>query len=151
MFGIFGAVTLSVLPLLTTRELTQGSGGWLNLVLYAAWFLLWFWVPVALFGRTLAMAVLGVAVVARDGGVASSSRAFVRALVIPVSVVVLLLGLIGIVLGRERRTLHDVVAGTVVVYDWGERQAEQPVSIRDQLSARVRRRHPEPEPETDAA
>ena len=50
------------------------------------------------------------------------------------------LGLLGLVLGRERRTLHDLVAGTVVVYDWGERQAEQPVSIRDQLSARVRRR-----------
>ena len=48
--------------------------------------------------------------------------------------------LLGMVLGRERRTLHDVAAGTVVVYDWGARQAEQPVTIREQLSARARRR-----------
>ena len=82
----------------------------------------------------------GGVIVRRDGGIANGRRAFVRALVLPVSVAILALGLIGMVLGRERRTLHDVAAGTVMIYDWGARQAEQPVTIREQLSARVRRR-----------
>ena len=43
----------------------------------------------------------------------------------------LALGLLGMLVGRERRTLHDVAAGTVVVYDWGARQAEQPVTIAE--------------------
>ncbi len=139
-YGFFGAITLYLLSTLTGLDLTIGSGGWPNRVLLVSWMLVWFWVPVALFGRTLVMALVGLAVVRRDGGIANGRRAFVRALVTPVSLVILALGLIGMFIGRERRTLHDVAAGTVVVYDWGARQAEQPVSIREQLSARARRR-----------
>ena len=62
-----------------------------------------------------------------------------RAALVPPSILFPLL-LVGMVLGRERRTLYDAVSGTVEVYDWGERDAEQPVTIREQLSARVRRR-----------
>jgi uncharacterized RDD family membrane protein YckC len=102
-------------------------------------FLAWFWLPVAFLGRTPAMALLGLAVVRRDGGVVSGGRAFVRALLLPVSLFVPVLFL-GLVLGDERLTLHDRAAGTTVVYDWGAREAEQPVTIREQLSARVRRR-----------
>ena len=111
----------------------------LSLASLSLLFLAWFWLPVAFFGRTPAMALLGLAVVCRDGAVAGSGRAFVRALFLPVSLLVPVLFL-GLVLDRERRTLHDAVAGTTVVYDWGAREAEQPVTIREQLSARVRRR-----------
>ncbi len=114
-----------------TALLTLGS--------LATLFVAWFWIPVALFGRTPAMALLGVAVVRRDGGVATGGRALVRALVLPVSLLVPVLFL-ALVLDKERRTLHDLAAGTTVVYDWGAREAEQPVTIREQLSARVRRR-----------
>jgi uncharacterized RDD family membrane protein YckC len=98
----------------------------------------YFWIPVALFGRTLFMAILGVAVVRRDGGIANGRHAFVRALLLPLSILFPLF-LLGMVLSRERRTLHDALSGTVEVYDWGEREAEQPATIRQQLSARVRR------------
>lgn len=111
----------------------------LSLGSLATLFVAWFWIPVAALGRTPGMAVLGVAVVRRDGGVAGGTSALVRALVLPVSLLVPVLFL-GLVLDRERRTLHDLVAGTTVVYDWGAREAEQPVTIREQLSARVRRR-----------
>jgi hypothetical protein len=37
--------------------------------------------------------------------------------------VLLGLGYIGIVIGEERRALHDVCAGTTVVYDWDARAA----------------------------
>jgi hypothetical protein len=39
------------------------------------------------------------------------------------------LGLVGVVIGRERRALHDVFAGSVVVYDWGDRPAELPAPL----------------------
>jgi hypothetical protein len=29
----------------------------------------------------------------------------------------------------ERRALHDVLAGSAVVYDWGDRPAEMPAPI----------------------
>ncbi len=139
-FGVFGAITVYFLGILTGWDVDLDSGGVLPVVLFVAWMLLWFWVPVALFGRTLAMAIVGIAVVRRDGSIAHSGRAFIRAITTPISLALALIGLIGIVAGRERRALHDVFAGTVVVYDWGAREAEQPVSIREQLSARVNRR-----------
>lgn len=139
-YGFVGTATLYLLSTITGVEFTIGSGGWLNLILLAGWLLLWFWLPVTYFGRTAAMAVLGIAVVRRDGEIVNGRRALLRALVMPFSIGFLALGLLGMVVGRERRTLHDVVAGTVEIYDWGSREAEQPVTIREQLQARVRRR-----------
>ena len=139
-YGFFGSLTLYFLTLLSGADLTIGSGGWLSRILVVVWMLVWFWVPVGLFSRTPAMALAGLAVVRRDGSLIDGRRALVRAVVLPFSLVFFGLGFIGGVIGRERRTLHDVAAGTVVVYDWGTRQAEQPVSIREQLSARVSRR-----------
>ena len=139
-YGFAGATTIYLLSTITGVDLTIASGGWLTAVLLTAWMVLWFWLPVSYFGRTPAMALLGIAVVRRGGDVVSGRRALLRALVLPVSILPLGLGLLGMVIGRERRTLHDVVAGTVEVYDWGAREAEQPVTIRAQLQARVRRR-----------
>ena len=119
-----------------------GWGRWLALLGFGSVFFAWFWLPIALFGRTVAMAVLGIAVVRRDGGIVDARRAFVRALFFPVSLIVPLC-FIGLLVGRERRAFHDVVAGTTVVYDWGARDAQQPVTIRQQLSAQVRLRSEE--------
>lgn len=135
----FVAVVAFVLGGILGVDPSPGVTAVLTLTSLAALFLVWFWSSVAFFGRTPAMALLGLAVVRRDGGVVTGGRAFVRAAVLPVSLFVPVLFL-GLVLGRERRTLHDVAAGTTVVYDWGAREAEQPVTIREQFSARVRRR-----------
>jgi uncharacterized RDD family membrane protein YckC len=91
------------------------------------------------------MALLGVAVVSKNGDVLTGRRAFARAVFLPISVFIPFL-FIGIVVGKRRRTLHDLVAGSAVVYDWGSREAEQPVTIREQLSARVRRNQVQPAP-----
>ena len=48
-------------------------------------------------------------------------------LVFPLSFLVLCLGFIMILLGRERRALHDVIAGTAVVYGWDARAARAAV------------------------
>jgi uncharacterized RDD family membrane protein YckC len=115
------------------------TGRWLTVLLFFCVAAAWYWIPVALFGRTLAMAVMGVAVVTRDGGIVRWKRSLVRAVALPVSIV-LPVAFIGLLVGKERRALHDVIAGTVVVYDWGDRDAERPVTIRDQFSAQARRR-----------
>ena len=39
------------------------------------------------------------------------------------------IGFVGLLIGRERRGLHDVIAGTAVVYDWGDRAAELPAPL----------------------
>ncbi len=139
-FGGLATVFLYLLGTFAGADVSIKSGSWIALLVGAVWYLVWFWATVALFGRTPAMALVGLAVVDRNGRAVSKARSLLRVLVLPLSVVLLGLGLIGNVVGKERRALHDVAAGTVVVYDWGTRDAEQPATIRELLSARVQRR-----------
>jgi uncharacterized RDD family membrane protein YckC len=77
---------------------------------------LYFFVSWALVSKTAGMALLGLHVVRRDGSPLTVGRAAIRALVLPFSFI-LGLGLIGVVVGRENRALHDVAAGTVVAFE----------------------------------
>ena len=92
----------------------------------AAWYLLWWWGAVSVAGRTPVMAVVGLKVVSRDGAPVRARRALVRTLFLPVSVASLGLGFAVLLVDRERRAFHDMIAGTAVVYDWGGRPAELP-------------------------
>jgi uncharacterized RDD family membrane protein YckC len=47
----------------------------------------------------------------------------VRVCAFPLSVIPLGLGFVPIVTGREHRALHDLIAGTAVVYAWDARAA----------------------------
>jgi uncharacterized RDD family membrane protein YckC len=76
-------------------------------------------------GKTLGMVILGVQVVGQDGSRVGAKRGLVRTLAFPLSFLLLGLGFLGILLGRDRRALHDVIAGTVVVYDWEAREARR--------------------------
>jgi hypothetical protein len=60
---------------------------------------------------------------ATDGTDASWRQAVVRTLALPLSFLLLGLGFLGIVLGDKRRALHDVIAGTAVIYSWDARAA----------------------------
>lgn len=74
-------------------------------------------------GRTPGKGLVGIRVVRRDGGPLSARRAFWRTLFFPLSAV----GGLGFLLAlyhREHLALHDLLAGTTSVYDWGERAAE---------------------------
>ena len=64
------------------------------------------------------MALFGVRVVRDDGAGASGREAVVRTLAFPLSFLFLGLGFAGILLGDRRRALHDVIAGTAVIYSW---------------------------------
>jgi uncharacterized RDD family membrane protein YckC len=74
-------------------------------------------------GRTLGMAILGLRVLHRSGAGLSQARAIVRTVAFPFSFLFLGLGFAGIVFQAERRALHDLIAGSVVVYDWDARAA----------------------------
>jgi uncharacterized RDD family membrane protein YckC len=92
-------------------------------IAYLAWLFIYFAYSWAASGKTFGMALLGVRVLRSDGADASAWRAAVRTLALPLSFLVCGLGFVGILLGRDRRALHDVIAGTVVVYSWDARAA----------------------------
>jgi len=58
-----------------------------------------------------------------------------RAAVFPLSFLFFGLGFTGILFGRERRALHDVLAGTAVVYTWEARAARLRFLSRDSAPA----------------
>jgi uncharacterized RDD family membrane protein YckC len=66
-------------------------------------------------GGTLGKRLLGLRVVARDGGPLSFSRSLVRALVWVIGSTVGSFGFLVALLNRENRTLHDYASGAVVV------------------------------------
>ena len=74
-------------------------------------------------GRTFGMAVLGIRVIRVDGSDLGPRRAVVRALMFPLSFLLCGLGFFGILVQREHRALHDLIAGTAVIYAWDARAA----------------------------
>lgn len=92
-------------------------------LMLATWVFLYFWVPWSLSGSTPGMAIAGLRVVRRDGQALGRGQAAVRVITWPLSLLILGLGFLGIVVGREHRALHDVLAGSVVVYSWDARAA----------------------------
>jgi uncharacterized RDD family membrane protein YckC len=130
VFALVGMGIAFVVQLFTSIE-SSGSVqlGLIGLIGLVVWAFVYFWFSLAVAGRTFGMGVVGLGVVTRQGGPISGRAAFVRTLVFPFSFVLLGLGLLGILLGKERRALHDVAAGTVVVYDWGDRPAEMPAPL----------------------
>ena len=124
--GVFGlalaAISFAAL-VLTGKDITWHSGDIWVIIAYAVWAFIYFAHSWALSGRTAGMAVFGVRVVAADGTDASGRRAVVRTLALPLSFLFLGLGFVGILLGNRRRALHDVVAGTAVIYAWDARAA----------------------------
>ncbi|WP_329000313.1 RDD family protein [Kribbella sp. NBC_00709] len=80
----------------------------------------------AVAGRTPGQGVVGLRVVRSDGGTIHPGQALRWVVGFPLSVVPAGLGFVPIIFQREHRALHDLIAGTTVVYDWGERPAELP-------------------------
>ena len=92
-------------------------------LVFLLWLFLYFWSPMAVWGKTLGMAILGLELVRRDGDRVGAGRVAIRVVTFPISFLLLGLGFIGILVGREHRALHDVFAGTTIVYAWDARAA----------------------------
>jgi uncharacterized RDD family membrane protein YckC len=108
---------------LTGTDIAWHRGDTWVVVAYAVWAFVYFAHSWAASGRTAGMAVFGVQVVTDDGADVGGRRAVVRTLALPLSFLLLGLGFAGILLGDQRRALHDVIAGTAVIYSWDARAA----------------------------
>jgi uncharacterized RDD family membrane protein YckC len=92
-------------------------------VIFVLWEFVYFGYSWAVSGRTFGMAALGIRVVGADGSVLEPRRGVVRALVFPLSFLLFGLGFLGILVQREHRALHDLIAGSAVIYSWDARAA----------------------------
>jgi uncharacterized RDD family membrane protein YckC len=92
-------------------------------VIFVLWEFVYFGYSWAVSGRTFGMAALGIRVVAADGSALEPRRGVVRALVFPLSFLLFGLGFLGILVQREHRALHDLIAGSAVIYSWDARAA----------------------------
>lgn len=124
VFVVATAITLFLLSLVTSFDL-QGDEmpWWLTVTLIGLWEFLYFGGSWAASGKTPGMALLGLRVVNRDGSDLEPWRGVVRAPALGVTMLTFGIGFVGVVVGRENRGLQDVIAGSVVVYDWDARAA----------------------------
>lgn len=124
-FTVIIAVGAYAIGLVSSAKMDpdQARGLWWGLG-FAGWTFLYGLVGLVIAGRTPAMTLLGLRVVNRDGSPLQARRALVRVITQPITFLTLGIGFVGLLVGRERRALHDALAGTVVVYDWGDRPAE---------------------------
>ncbi|MCL4293468.1 MAG: RDD family protein [Acidimicrobiia bacterium] len=122
-FAAGTAVVAWVLALVSSDRVDIHLGAAGVGLLYAVWAFAYLAYPWAVSGKTPGMALMGIRVVRADGDDAGGRRAAVRAITLPLGFLTLGLGFAPIVLGRRRRALHDVLAGTVVVYAWDARAA----------------------------
>lgn len=101
----------------------------IGIALAALWVFLYLVVGLSLAGRTIGMGIVGLMVTTRKGATVTGRQALIRTLVFPFSFLILGLGFLGVLISPERRAMHDSAAGTVVVYDWGDRPAEMPAPL----------------------
>jgi uncharacterized RDD family membrane protein YckC len=123
LFAIGGRVTEFVLSSVLGHEVSLSNAPVASAVSLGLWLLLYFSYPIAVSGRTLGMALVGLQVVTKDGRDVEATRAVLRTIVLPFSVIFLAIGIVLILVNRDRRALHDLVAGTAVVYSWNARAA----------------------------
>jgi len=136
-FAVGSAAIVWVAETMFGVGMTRDRTGPVWIGVFVVWLFVYYWTGLALVGKTPGKTVVGLRVVTRVGAPLAPGRAALRVLMMAVSFAVVGLGLIGALVGRERRTLHDVVAGTVVVYDWGTRSAELPTFISSWLDRRT--------------
>jgi uncharacterized RDD family membrane protein YckC len=105
-------------------------------IIFVAWEFFYFGYSWAASGRTFGMAVLGVRVVRADGAALDPWRGVVRSLAFPLSFLCLGLGFLGILVQREHRALHDLIAGSCVIYAWDARAARLRFLAREAEASR---------------
>jgi len=137
LFAIVTGVISYIVRLLWGYQMDRNgaNGVWWTVAL-AVWAFVYYWIGPAIAGRTLGMAVFGLRVVTARGSPISQGQSLIRVIVLPFSIILLGIGLLMAVVGRERRALHDHAAGTCVVYDWGDRPTDMPAPLTKWLAGR---------------
>ena len=134
-----------LLEMFTSASVSSDRSTPLGIAAFAIWAFLYVFVSLAISGRTIGKGLAGLRVVRADGTAPGVRAMFVRTLAFPLSVLFFGIGLLMIVVQREHRSLHDLIAKSCVVYDWGDRSAEMPGPLSDFLNrAQPETRSPEP-------
>ena len=123
LFALAGHVLDYVVSAVRGESFELSDAPTASVIILAAWALFYCAYPLAVAGRTLGMAAVGLRAVRRDGSDLDGRHAVLRVLVFPLSFLLLGFGFILIVINRDRRALHDLIAGTSVVYAWDARAA----------------------------
>ncbi len=123
LFAIGGQLLEYILTVLLRHRIALSDAPIASGVALAAWAFLYLAYPLAMTGRTFGMSVVGVRAVRTDGSHLSTRRSVVRVLALPLSFLLFGLGFLLIVLRADRRALHDLIAGSAVVYAWDARAA----------------------------
>jgi uncharacterized RDD family membrane protein YckC len=123
MFALAARVVEYIVSALIGRQVQLSDAPILADCLLAAWWVFYCAYPLAQSGRTLGMTVVGLRVVRADGRDVGAGQAVLRVLVFPLSFVLFGLGFVLILFRRDRRALHDLIAGSAVVYAWDARAA----------------------------
>lgn len=131
-FAVAAAVVAWVLDLVTDGAITWNPSVWFTGLIYAGWLFVYYAYPWAVSGKTLGMATLGIRVVRKDGSPASPRNAVLRTLALPLTFLTFGIGFLPIIFGKQRRAMHDGIAGTAVVYAWDARGARLRFLARQQ-------------------
>jgi uncharacterized RDD family membrane protein YckC len=132
VFAVVTAVIAWVLSLVTAGEVNWDPDTGFTALVFIVWWIVYYAYPWAVSGKTLGMALFGIRVVRRDGSRARPGNAVKRALALPLSFLTFGIGFLPIIFGKERRALHDAIAGTAVVYSWDARGARLRFLARQQ-------------------
>lgn len=140
VLGLF-AVGVAAFDLLARVALglsaTTDWTGLVSLIVLAAWAFCYMYLSLVTAGRTPGKAIIGLRVVNADGSPLAPRRALWRTLAFPLSALLAGLGFLLLLVQREHRALHDLIAGTAVVYDWGGRAAELPGPLSEFLARKA--------------
>ena len=123
LFAIGGRVFEFVFTLLLREKVVLSDAPTVSTVAFVGWAFLYCAYPLATAGRTFGMAALGLRAVQVDGRELGRGKAVLRVVVFPLSFLLLGLGFVLILLRRDRRALHDLIARSAVVYAWDARAA----------------------------
>jgi uncharacterized RDD family membrane protein YckC len=123
LFSLGGQVLEFLVKAVGSEDFTFSDRPLANAVALAAWAFLYAFYPLYVAGRTFGMAVFGLRAVATDGSDLDGRHAALRVLAFPLSFLLLGFGFLLILLRRDRRALHDLIATSAVVYSWDARAA----------------------------
>jgi uncharacterized RDD family membrane protein YckC len=130
LFAIGGRVAEYVLTVLLRDEVEFSKSSLLGRIALLVWVLVYSMYPLAASGRTFGMAIVGLRAVRVDGGDLDGWHAVLRVLAFPLSFLLFGFGFVLILLRRDRRALHDLIASTAVVYAWDARAARMRFLLR---------------------
>jgi uncharacterized RDD family membrane protein YckC len=130
LFAIGGRVTEYVLTVLLREEVQISDSSLVGRIALLVWILVYSMYPLAASGHTFGMAIVGLRAVRVDGGDLDGWHAVLRVLAFPLSFLLFGFGFVLILLRRDRRALHDLIASTAVVYAWDARAARMRFLLR---------------------